>query len=247
MESKLGGPGSAPARQRRGLPRAGSAEKWLQIHGIEHWTHFYTDYGRELQQRFFDHFLKGEDNGWESQPPVQLNIRYTDGTFTVRAEQEWPLARTSWTTVHLDATGGDAARRRSRPTRPAPATATFDALGDGVTFLAAPFESETELTGPLAARLYVSSSPTRRLVPRRAALLADRRRGDVPGRDRPAHTDRTGMAAGVAPRAHEAESTPYRPYHPHTSLSEVRPGEATPSTSRSSRPASSRRRATASR
>ena len=26
-----------------------SKDKWLEVHGIEHWTHFYTDYGRELQ------------------------------------------------------------------------------------------------------------------------------------------------------------------------------------------------------
>ena len=47
-------------------------QKWLEVHGIEHWTHFYTDYGRELQRRFFDYFLKGEDNGWSSQPQVLL-------------------------------------------------------------------------------------------------------------------------------------------------------------------------------
>jgi len=26
-------------------------EKWLEAHGIEHWTHFYTDYGVALQKR----------------------------------------------------------------------------------------------------------------------------------------------------------------------------------------------------
>ena len=34
------------------------------MHGIEHWTHYYTDYGVDLQKRFFGHFLKGEKNGW---------------------------------------------------------------------------------------------------------------------------------------------------------------------------------------
>ena len=31
-------------------------------------------------------------------------------------------------------------------------------MGDGVTFLTAPLESETEITGPSAVKLYVSSS-----------------------------------------------------------------------------------------
>ena len=58
------------------------------MHGLEHWTHYYTDYGRELQQRFFDHFLKGEDNGFDREPRVQLNIRHADGSFRLRHEDD---------------------------------------------------------------------------------------------------------------------------------------------------------------
>ena len=63
-----------------GFVRAASKNKWLEAHGIEHWTHFYTDYGRQLQLRFFDHFLKGEDNGWDRQPPLILTIRDPRGS-----------------------------------------------------------------------------------------------------------------------------------------------------------------------
>jgi uncharacterized protein len=45
-----------------------------------------------LQKRFFGHFLKGEDTGWDRQPPVQLNVRHVDGRFELRAELQWPLA-----------------------------------------------------------------------------------------------------------------------------------------------------------
>ena len=41
------------------------------------------------------HFLKGEDNGWEKQPKVSLNIRHPGEKFVLRAENEWPLARTA--------------------------------------------------------------------------------------------------------------------------------------------------------
>jgi len=50
--------------------RAASSEKWLEVHGIEHWTEFYMDYGVDLQKRFFGHFLKGEATGWEKQPRI---------------------------------------------------------------------------------------------------------------------------------------------------------------------------------
>ena len=71
VRRQLGRAGPAPARQLRGLRALGVArQKWLEVHGIEHWTHYYTDYGVGLQKRFFDHFLKGEKNGWDKQPRV---------------------------------------------------------------------------------------------------------------------------------------------------------------------------------
>src|SRR5215469_7162877 len=126
-----------------GYLQAGSRQKWLEVHGIEHWTHFYTDYGRELQRRFFDFFLRGVDTGWSAQPPVLLNVRHVDGSFTARAENEWPLARTRWTTLHLHVAGALRPAEAARTGR-----VTFDASGDGVTFLAEPFSRETEITGP---------------------------------------------------------------------------------------------------
>ena len=57
-----------------GWLRAGSKQKWLEVHGDTHFTHFYSNYGEALQKRFFGHFLKGEDTGWTEQPRVSLNI-----------------------------------------------------------------------------------------------------------------------------------------------------------------------------
>jgi predicted acyl esterase len=54
-----------------------------------------------LQKKFLAHFLKGEDNGWDKQPPVQLNIRHPGEKFVVRHENEWPIARTQWTKYYL--------------------------------------------------------------------------------------------------------------------------------------------------
>ena len=81
--------------------RAASKQKWLEAHGLEHWTHFYTDYGRQLQLEFFDHFLHGKKNGWDKRPRVLLQVRHLDG-FVAREENEWPLARTKWTKLYLD-------------------------------------------------------------------------------------------------------------------------------------------------
>ena len=82
--------------------RAASKKKWLEMHGLEHWTHFYTDYGAQIQKKFFGHFLKGENNGWDREPAVRLQVRHRDH-FEERAESNWPIDRTRWTKMHLHA------------------------------------------------------------------------------------------------------------------------------------------------
>jgi len=204
--------------------RAASKHKWLEMHGLEHWTHFYTDYGVALQKRFFGHFLKGEHTGWEDEPPVRLQVRHPD-RFVERTEREWPVARTQWTRFHLDPSG------RLAPQEPQPGamTASFDAIGDGLTFLSPPMERDTELTGPLAARLWVSSSTTDAdlfLVLR--VFTADLREVTFAGAIDP-HTP---VAQGWLRASHrelDAElSREWRPYHTHRHEQKLVPGTPVP-------------------
>jgi predicted acyl esterase len=148
-----GGQGLHTRGNFEGFMLAASPQKWLEVHGIEHWTHFYTDYGRELQKRFFDYFLKDERNGWEKQPPVLLQVRHLD-RFAERAGKEWPLAHTHWTKFYLNLADGTIVNQP-----PADSTScSFDAMGPGVTFITQPFSSQTEITGPSAVKLFLSSS-----------------------------------------------------------------------------------------
>ena len=217
-----GGQGLHPRGNFEAFTRAASQNKWLEVHGIEHWTHFYTDYGRELQLRFFDHFLKGADNGWDKQPRVQLQIRYPDEVFVPRAESEWPLARTQWTKLYLDP-----AADVLSPTPSAAATSkTFAAMGDGLTFLTPPLEHETEITGPLAAKLFVSSSTQDAdlfLVLR--VFTPDLKEVTFQGAIDP-HTP---VAQGWLRASHRkldpALTLPYRPYHSHDEKQPLTPGE----------------------
>ena len=148
-----GGQGLHPRGNFESFIRAASPQKWLEAHGIEHWTHFYTDYGRNLQKRFFDYFLKDEQNGWDRQPRVLLQVRHID-RFEERAEQEWPLARTQWTKFYLHF--GEGALTREMPSQPG--KQRFDAMGAGITFVTPPLSIETEITGPSALKLFLSSN-----------------------------------------------------------------------------------------
>ena len=104
-----GDQGLHPRGNFEGFLRAGSKHKWLEVHGHTHFTHFYSSYGERLQKKFFGHFLKGEDTGWDKQPRVSLNIRRPGERFELRAENEWPLARTRWTKYFLRPSDGSLA------------------------------------------------------------------------------------------------------------------------------------------
>lgn len=217
-----GGQGIHPRGNFNGFTETPAGQKWLEVHGDSHWSLFSSAYGLDLQKRFFDHFLKGIDNGWSQQPPVQLNIRHPGEKFVLRHENEWPLARTRWTKLYLDPAG---MRLSPEPVAPA-GKVEYEALGNGVTFWMPPLERETEITGPLAAKLFISSATTD------ADLFLIVRVFDPDGRELTfmGSTDpNTPIANGWLRASHRRldrqTSQPYRPYHPHDRVEPLTPGE----------------------
>ena len=215
-----GGQGLHPRGNFEGFVRAASREKWLEVHGIEHWTEFYTGYGVRLQKQFFAHYLKGEDTlrGW---PRVRLQVRHVD-RFEERHEDAWPVGRIQWTKLYLDLAAGSL---RAAP--PESETRTgYDPSGDGLTFTSAPLERETEITGPLAARLFVSSSTSD------ADVFVVLRAFGPDGAEvvfQGAIDPHTPVAQGWLRASHRALdpalTTDYRPYHAHTTPLPLVPGE----------------------
>ena len=216
-----GGQGLHPRGNFEGFMRASSEQKWLEAHGLEHWTEFYTDYGIALQKRFFGHFLKGEDNGWLDQPPVQLQVRRTDG-FDERTEDSWPIPRTQWTKFYLDPHNN--VLSQSLPTERS--ILSFEAMGEGITFMSAPLETETEITGPSAIKLCVSSSTSD------ADLFVILRVFSPDGEEvvfQGAIDPNTPIAQGWLRASHRKLdhklSTPWRPFHSHDEKQSLSPGE----------------------
>jgi predicted acyl esterase len=216
-----GGQGIHPRGNFNGFVAAPAAQKWLEAHGDSHWSLFYSAYGLDLQKRFFDHFLKGIDNGWDKTPRVMLNIRHPGEKFVLRGERDWPLARTRWTKLYLDPVG-----LALSPTPVARAgQVAYEALGNGVTFWLPPVEQETEITGPMAAKLFVSSST------RDADLFLIVRVFDPQGKEVTfmGSTDpNTPIANGWLRASHRRldslRSRPYQPYHPHDRVEPLTPG-----------------------
>jgi len=217
-----GGQGLHPRGNFEGFLRAASRQKWLEAHGIEHWTHFYTDYGVSLQKRFFDYFLKGKKNGWDKQPKVQLQVRHPGEKFVERHESAWPIPRTKWTKFYLNPAD------RSLGTTPVKASTKLDyeALGDGLTFTSAPLGEPMEITGPSAAKLFLSSST------RDADVFLVLRVFAPDGQEvvfQGALDPHTPIGQGWLRASHRKLdrklSTPYRPYHTHDEVQPLTPGE----------------------
>jgi putative CocE/NonD family hydrolase len=87
-----------------------------------------------FELRWFDHWLKGVDNGVEREAPVRIYVmgggdahRTEDGRIFVgghwRDEQEWPLARSVATTYYLH---GDGTMSAAKPNAHAPIPYRFD-------------------------------------------------------------------------------------------------------------------------
>lgn len=217
-----GGVGLHPRGNIEGFLQAGTKQKWLEMHGLDHFTHFYTDYGVNLQKRFFGHFLKGEDTGWDKQPRVSLQVRHPGEKFVPRAENEWPLARTQWTKFYLDPADF------SLSTKPcsAEAATTYEALGEGLTFLMPPVEKETEITGPVAAKLFVSSQTENAdlfLVLR--VFNAEMREITFQGSNDPHTPIGHGWLRASHRKLDPQRTLPYRPYHTHDEKQPLKPGE----------------------
>ena len=152
-----------------------------------------------------------------------LRVRTVDDGFIERTENEWPIARTKWTRWYLDAANGSLVDRAPHGGE----NVSFDALtDDGVTFSTTPLGEQTEITGPVAARLFVSSSTAD------ADLFVIVRVFAPDGEEvvfQGAVDPHTPVGHGWLRVSHrsldERLTTEHRPYHTHDRLEPMIPGE----------------------
>jgi predicted acyl esterase len=220
------GAGLHPRGNFEAFIHAASKYKWLECHPGRHEEWFYLEQGIDIQKRFLDCFLKGADNGWIEEPPVLLRLRraFDANNFEVRKEQAWPLASTKWTDMYLSGDKNEAAL--SWIELATASSVSFDALGNPLIFLSPPLESETEITGPLAAKLFASTSTTDMdLFVTFQAFSPEGKEVEFQGTVDP-HTP---LAQGWLRASHRKldlkRSLPYRPYHSHDEILTVKPNE----------------------
>ncbi len=129
-----------------------SGEKWLDIHARKKWEYYYSRDSLERQKKFFDHFLKGEDSGINSQPTVRYERRngFYDGD--IRYATSWPLPNTEAVPLYLSVDN-----RLSAEVDTESVALDYSPLdaGQQLSFQWT-FEQDTELTGTTRLDLWVS-------------------------------------------------------------------------------------------
>ncbi|WP_134085939.1 CocE/NonD family hydrolase [Mycobacteroides salmoniphilum] len=142
----------------------------------------------ELQLAWFDHFLKGTDNGVAAESP-RVDY-YLMGANRWKSAPSWPLPQTNWTVYHLSGPGAKHDGRLSNstslhdppdtylydPAHPVPSAgghsccaadsapegrydqSTVEQRPDVLTYTSEPLTSDIEVTGPISVDLWASSS-----------------------------------------------------------------------------------------
>lgn len=134
-----------------------SQYKYLDVHGGKEWAEFYSEWAYERQKAFFDHFLKGIVNDVPRWSKVRLAQRSGGNDWAFREEKEFPLARTQYRTLFLDASSSSLSFEKVSVEKNVSYLSTDS---NGQAAFDFKFAQKTELTGYSKLRLWVAATGT---------------------------------------------------------------------------------------
>lgn len=136
-----------------GYRRIQSPEKWLRVHNSSEWPDYYqAEHVAELKS-FFDRFLKGDQDAFDSTPKVRISILDPSGGDTIDVvEEEWPIPGTTAQAYYL---GLNASLSQTLPNDESETAYNASEAG-GITFTY-PIEDGMEINGYMKLRLWVEA------------------------------------------------------------------------------------------
>jgi hypothetical protein len=165
------------------------------------------------------------ENEWLATPRVRLEVRECFYEGDVRAEQEWPLARTQYRPLYLD---GPSGRLVPKALSKEGAVSYATVAPESEASFTITFDEDTELTGHTKARLWLSSDAGDDMDVFVALQKLDRRGDQVHFPDFN-HSEDGRVASGWLRVSHreldEQRSTPQQPWHAHQRQLKITPGE----------------------
>lgn len=200
-----------------------SENKWYRLHYTNEWVDLYNKESLSDLERFYDHYLKGIDNGWEETPRVRMEIRNPgEHSSAIRKEPDWPISRTEYTALYLDANNG--AMSLQKPAKESQAAYCADD-GKGQAVFTYRFDKDTELSGFMKLRLWAEAAGSDDMdvlvslehLDSQGNLLAEPGVPCVSGQLRASHRE-------IDPE----KSLPAQPYYTHRSEQLLSEGEILP-------------------
>jgi predicted acyl esterase len=208
------------------LRKIRSTKKWLRAHREFEWPDTYSTAGLEDLKRFYDRYLKDIRNGWELTPRVRLDIMdaYEYDFQSARPEKEFPIARTQYTKLYVDAAKGalswEPVAKESK--------VSYEAMTGEANF-DIKFDRDVEITGYMKLHLWVEADDHNDME-----LFVNIRKLDEKGN----YLSVTSMNAphsgawGLMKVSHRELdpnlSTDYQPVQSHRKEEKLKPGEIVP-------------------
>jgi len=209
-----------------GFRRAGSRQKWLRVENTLHWPDYYEPRNLDDLRRFSDRYLRGIHNGWEYTPRVRLSVYDPGGVDVVdRPEKEWPLARTEFRPLYLNAESGTLSRTPST----SKSSISYDTEQQGKAVFIHRFEEDTELVGDWKLRLWVELKGAEDLG---VVVAIQKLDGNGELCKLPIYGQPHGGLSGIMRISHRAldekKSTPSEPYLSHKRAEPLEAGKVAP-------------------
>ncbi|MEN8905139.1 MAG: CocE/NonD family hydrolase [Clostridiales bacterium] len=131
-----------------------SRKKWLRVHREQEWPDLYNPKNIQDLNLFFDRYLKEIHNGWEMTPKYRIEVMdaFDCDYQTNRMEKEFPLARTQYKKLYLNANNSTLNYESVKNE----AEISYESDSSEVNF-DIKFDEDTEITGYMYLRLWVES------------------------------------------------------------------------------------------
>lgn len=209
-----------------GFRKVKSKKKWLRAHRNFEWPDAYSNENLHDLELFFARYLKLERNGWELTPKVRIEVQDVgEHLFQKnRAEENFPLKRTKYEKLYLDA--ADMSMKKAPISKEN--MAAYESA-DGLINFDYKFEEDTELTGYLKLRLYVAAESYNDLD-----IFVNVQKLDTKGNWAPItifgepHPGVWGKLRASRRKLDEKLSTDYNPIQAHTVDEKLEPGQIVP-------------------
>lgn len=209
-----------------GFRKMRSQRKWLRVHREFEWPDTYCNKYLEELRVFFDRYLKNINNGWELTPKIRIEVMDAfDHDYQInRSENEFPLARTQYKKLYLDAANGSLSQEACATE----AKVSYDSQ-TGLTTFDMAFDEETELTGYFKLRLWVEADGHDDMD-----LFINVQKLSTKGEWLPTsvlgepHPGAWGKMRVSRRKLDEKLSTDYQPVQAHTVDEKLQPGEIVP-------------------